>query len=333
MVRIILIFPGELNRGSGNNGAKRPKAAMKFRHLEYFVAAAEELNFTHAADRLHVSQPPFSKQIHDLEGELGINLFERRRKGVALTPAGKSFLVDARRILEDCEASIKKAQRISRGEIGELAIGYMSALTHDFLGKALEVWRLTAPGIIVDCIEMDSVSQERALLEGRISVGILVPSDRPVLELLHVRFLIKYPVRLALPKSHPHAGKAEIPLSLLKEEPFIGLSRMYPNYGDWLLKVCRRVGFKPRIVKEADGAASALAFVAAGFGVAIVSEPLEKVPAKGVIFRDLAHEDSAWVPVGAAWKPDAVSAPVVSRFVDILAQICAGGNGAGRGLR
>ena len=81
---------------------------MKFRHLEYFVAAAEELNFTHAADRLHVSQPPFSKQIHDLEGELGMEFFERRRKGVALTPAGKSFLIDARRILEDCEASIRK---------------------------------------------------------------------------------------------------------------------------------------------------------------------------------------------------------------------------------
>jgi DNA-binding transcriptional LysR family regulator len=299
---------------------------MKFRHLEYFVAAAEELNFTHAADRLHVSQPPFSKQIHDLEGELGINLFERRRKGVALTQAGKSFLIDARRILEDCESSIRKAQRISRGEIGELSIGYMSALTHDFLGKALEVWRLTAPGIVVDCIEMDSVSQERALLEGRISVGILVPSDRPVLELLHVRLLIKYPVRLALPKSHPHANKSEIPLSLLKEEAFIGLTRMYPNYGDWLMKVCRRVGFKPRIVKEADGAASALAFVAAGFGVAVVSEPLQRIPAKDVVFRDLAPEDSAWVPVGAAWKPDAVSAPVVSRFVDILAQICAAGS-------
>jgi DNA-binding transcriptional LysR family regulator len=218
---------------------------MKFRHLEYFIAAAEELNFTHAADRLHVSQPPFSKQIHDLEGELGIELFQRRRKGVALTPAGKAFLVDARRILEDCDASIRKAQRISRGEIGELSIGYMSALTHDFLGKALEVWRQTAPGIVIDCVEMDSVLQERALLEGRISVGILVPSDRPVLELLHVRHLIKYPMSLALPKSHAHANKSEIPLSLLKEEPFIGLNRMYPNYGDWLSKVCRRAARWP----------------------------------------------------------------------------------------
>jgi DNA-binding transcriptional LysR family regulator len=175
---------------------------------------------------------------------------------------------------------------------------------------------------------MDSVSQERALLEGRISVGILVPSDRPVLELLHVRLLIKYPVRLAMPKSHPYANNPEIPLSLLKEEPFIGLNRMYPNYGDWLLKACRRAGFKPRIVKEADGAASALAFVAAGFGVAVVSEPLQKIPAKDVIFRDLAPEDRAWVPVGAAWKPDAVFAQVASQFVDVLAQACAGGNGA-----
>src|ERR1700761_1173423 len=219
----------------------------------------------------------------------------------------------------NCESSVRKAQRISRGEIGELAIGYMSALTHEFLSKGLEVWRLTAPDIIVDCIEMDCLSQERALLEGRIAVGLLVPSDRPLLELLQVRLLIKYPVKLALPKSHPHANKSEIPLSLLKEEPFIGLTRMYPNYGDWLMKVCRRVGFKPRIVKEADGAASALAFVAAGFGVAVVSEPLQRIPAKDVVFRDLAPEDSAWVPVGAAWKPDAVSAPVVSRFVDILA--------------
>jgi DNA-binding transcriptional LysR family regulator len=179
---------------------------------------------------------------------------------------------------------------------------------------------------------MDSVTQERALLEGRISVGILVPSNRPVLELLHVRFLIKYPVSLALPKSHPHADKAEIPLALLKEEPFIGLNRMYPNYSDWLSKVCRRVGFKPRIVREADGAPSALAFVAAGFGVAVVSEPLQKIPAKDVIFRALAPEDSAWVPVGAAWKPDAVSAPIVSRFVDILAQSCANGNGRSRAV-
>jgi DNA-binding transcriptional LysR family regulator len=299
---------------------------MKFRHLEYFVAAAEELNFTHAADRMHVSQPPFSKQIHELEGELLIELFERHRKGVALTPAGKSFLIDARRILEDCGASIRKAQRISRGEIGELAVGYISALTHDFLGKALEVWRLTAPDIVVDCIEMDFATQERALLEGRIAVGILVPSNRPILELLQVRLLIEYPVCLALPRSHPHSNKPEVPLSLLKDEPFIGLNRMYPNYGEWLLKVCRRVGFKPRIVKEADGAASALAFVAAGFGVAMVSEPVQKIPAGDVIFRDLTPEDRAWLPVGAAWKPEALTAPLASQFIDVLAETCGNGN-------
>jgi DNA-binding transcriptional LysR family regulator len=139
--------------------------------------------------------------------------------------------------------------------------------------------------------------------------------------------LIKYPVKLALPKSHPHADKSEIPLSLLKEEPFIGLNRMYPNYGDWLLKVCRRVGFKPRIVKEADGAPSALAFVSAGYGLAVVSEPLQKIPAKDVIFRDLCPEDRAWMPVGAVWKPDSLTAPAASKFIDVLAQVCGDGNG------
>jgi DNA-binding transcriptional LysR family regulator len=148
-----------------------------------------------------------------------------------------------------------------------------------------------------------------------------------VLELLHVRLLIKYPVSVALPKAHPHANKPEIPLSLLKEEPFNGINRIYPNYGDWLLKACRRAGFKPRIAKEADGAASALAFIVAGFGVAVVSDPLQKIPAKDVVFRNLTSEDRAWVPVSAAWKPEAVSAPVVSQFVDVLAQVCAGGNG------
>jgi DNA-binding transcriptional LysR family regulator len=295
---------------------------MKFRHLECFVAAAEELNFSRAADRLHVSQPPFSKQIHDLEGELGIDLFERQRKGVRLTLAGKSFLIDARRILEDCETSIKKAQRISRGEIGELTIGYMAALTHEFLGKALKVWRRTAPDIVLDCIEMDCISQEEALIDGRIAVGLLVPSDRPLLELLQVRFLIKYRVRLALPKCHPLADRPEISWTLLKDEPFIGLTRVYPNYREWLQKVCRREGFIPKITKEADGAPSALAFVAAGYGLAVLSEPLQKIPTEDVIFRDLCPKDREWMPVAAVWKQDSVSAPAASKFIDVLSEVC-----------
>jgi DNA-binding transcriptional LysR family regulator len=90
---------------------------MKLRHLEYFVAAAEELNFTHAADRLHVSQPPFSKQIQDLEGELGVDLFQRERKGVALTAAGKAFLIDAREILRACDQAVKKSPTHQQGRV------------------------------------------------------------------------------------------------------------------------------------------------------------------------------------------------------------------------
>ena len=278
---------------------------MKLRHLEYFVAAAEELNLTHAAGRLHVSQPPFSKQIQDLEGELGVNLFQRERKGVALTAAGKAFLIDARGILESCDLAVKKAQRINRGELGELAVGHMAALTYDFLGQTLERWQKVSPGVVVDCIEMDPETQERALLDGRIAVGILVLlSDRPILELLRVQQLVQHPVTVALPKSHPQAVLPDIPLPVLKEEPFIpGQDRMYPAYGNWLQTVCQQGGFKPRIVREADGAASALAMVAAGFGVAVVSEPIKRFPARQVVFKDLvAPKPVGVLPLGAVWK-------------------------------
>src|ERR1700736_5805325 len=200
MVLISIFVAGRIDRGSNRDWLRsRSIPSMKFRHLEYFVAAAEELNFTHAADRLHVSQPPFSKQIQDLEGELGVDLFQRERKGVALTAAGKAFLIDAREILRACDQAAKKAQRISRGELGELTVGHMAALTHDFLGQALELWEKVSPGIIIDCVEMDPEAQERALLDGRIAVGILVLTDRPILELLRVQLLTEHPVTVALP--------------------------------------------------------------------------------------------------------------------------------------
>jgi len=296
---------------------------MKLRHLEYFVAAAEELNFTHAADRLHVSQPPFSKQIQDLEGELGVNLFQRERKGVALTRAGKAFLIDARGILEACDQAVKKAQRISRGELGELTVGHMAALTYDFLGQALGLWQKVSPGIIVDCIEMDPETQERALLDGRIAVGILVLTDRPILELLSVQLLMEHPVTVALPKSHPAALLPEIRLPNLKEQPFIGLNRMYPAYGNWLQAICLQSGFTPRIVREADGAASALALVAAGIGVALVSDPVRRFPARQVVFKDLVTPQPVKIPLGAVWKTNGLYSEVVCKFVNILSQVCA----------
>jgi LysR family transcriptional regulator, benzoate and cis,cis-muconate-responsive activator of ben and cat genes len=304
-------------------GRTEPRTVMKLRHLEYFVAAAEELNFTHAADRLHVSQPPFSKQIQDLEGELGVNLFQRERKGVALTVAGKAFLIDARAILEACDQAVKKAQRINRGELGELTVGHVPALTHEFLGQALALWQEVSPGIVIDCVEMDPELQERAVLDGRIAAGILVLSDRPILELLSAKLLVEHPVTVALPKSHPRAVLPEISLPNLKEQPFIGLHRIYPAYGDWLQRVCQRAGFNPRIVREADGAATALALVAAGLGVALVSEPIKKFPATQVVFRDLVTPQPVKIPLGAVWKKTGLYSEVVSRFVKTLSQVCA----------
>ncbi len=296
---------------------------MKFRHLEYFVAAAEELNFTRAAARLNVSQPPFSKQIQDLEVELGIQLFQREQKGVALTAAGQAFLTDAKLILQACETAVRKARRVNRGEVGELVVGYLPVLAQGFLGSALELWRSAAPGVVVDFVEMDGAAQEVALLEERIDLGLLMPGDRPVLRLLHVRWLLDYPASVALPTEHPLAEHSPVALASLRPEGFISLNRFCPGYDEWLRAVCRQEDFAPKIVKEAHGPSSALAFVGAGLGLAVVSDPFQWVGASGVVFRGLASKNPLGMPVGAVWKPDGPPAKMVSRFVDALAQACA----------
>jgi DNA-binding transcriptional LysR family regulator len=199
----------------------------------------------------------------------------------------------------------------------------MAALTYDFLGQALGLWQKVSPGIIVDCIEMDPETQERALLDGRIAVGILVLTDRPILELLSVQLLMEHPVTVALPKSHPAALLPEIRLPNLKEQPFIGLNRMYPAYGNWLQAICLQSGFTPRIVREADGAASALALVAAGIGVALVSDPVRRFPARQVVFKDLVTPQPVKIPLGAVWKTNGLYSEVVCKFVNILSQVCA----------
>jgi DNA-binding transcriptional LysR family regulator len=199
----------------------------------------------------------------------------------------------------------------------------MAALTHEFLGQVLERWQKVSPGIVIDCVEMDPETQERALLDGRIAVGILVLGDRPILELLRVQLLMEHPVTVALPKSHPQAALPEIRLPILKEQPFIGLNRMYPAYGDWLQTVCQQSGFTPRIVREADGAATALAFVAAGLGVALVSEPIKKFPTRHVVFKDLVAPQPVRIPLGAVWKKNGLYSGVVSKFVKTLSQVCA----------
>ncbi|HEY0792647.1 MAG TPA: LysR substrate-binding domain-containing protein [Chthoniobacterales bacterium] len=129
--------------------------------------------------------------------------------------------------------------------------------------------------------------------------------------------------RLALPQAHPLAGRSPVPLSLLREEPLVGLNRLCPTYNAWLLAACRREGFVPHVVKDADGASSALAFVAAGFGLAVVSQPVERVAAPGVVFRELASRTPVRMPLGAFWSPAAASAGVAARFVTVLAEACA----------
>ena len=198
----------------------------------------------------------------------------------------------------------------------------MAALTHDFLGQALELWQKVSPGIVVDCVARLTQKRKNARCWNRTHrSGHASRSDRPILELL------RNPAANAVPG---HGRIAQIPpckqtcrkirLPVLKRATFhSGLNRMYPAYGDWLHTVCEQSGFTPRIVREGDGAASALAFVAAGFGVALVSQPIKKFPARDVVFRDLLAPKPVKIPLGAVCR-NGRDPEVVSKFVTTLSQ-------------
>src|SRR5918998_2446596 len=147
---------------------------MELRHLRYFVAVAEELNFGRAAARLHIAQPPLSRQIRDLEREVGAPLFERVPRGVELTPAGKAFLPEARLTLAQAERAQRTAERAARGETGRLRVGFVEAATYSgILPDVLGFFRMHLPNIGLSLFELTSPQQDEALREGRIDLGLL----------------------------------------------------------------------------------------------------------------------------------------------------------------
>src|SRR5512132_1074237 len=153
---------------------------MELRHLRYFVAVAEELPLGRAAERLNIAQPPLSRQIRDLEREVGTPLFERVPRGVELTPAGRAFLPEARLTLAQAERAQRTAQRAARGESGRLRVGFVEAATYSgILPDVLSFFRMHLPSIGLSLLEMDSMQQADALREGRIDIGIVgtVPLD------------------------------------------------------------------------------------------------------------------------------------------------------------
>jgi DNA-binding transcriptional LysR family regulator len=274
---------------------------VELRRLRYFVAVAETLHFGRAAARLHMSQPPLSRQIQQLELEIGTVLFRRNKRRVELTEAGAHLLVEARRLLADAEMLGERVRKVASGDIGHLALGFISAVDYSVLPMLLSAYREAFPGVALDLRELTTDVQHLELSEGRIDAGMLLsPIEDDDLATLP---LLREPLVVALPASDPLA-KTRAPFSLAALAPrgFVCFPRpMAPGLHDMIVKFCRSAGFTPRVTQEAIQLQTIVSLVSAGLGVALVPASLRTLQRAGVVYRPV-REVSPLVTVLLAWR-------------------------------
>lgn len=248
---------------------------MELRHLLYFKTVAEQLHFRKAASKLFISQPPLSRQIKELENELGVLLFTRKDKRVTLTDAGKYFKAEVDAIFTRLEESKAIVRQIHKSESGELKIGYISSVYQSHLADVLIAMRDAFPYIKTNLFEMPTLPQIKALEQGGLDVGIL---RAPVLSnQLKVQTLFFDPFVVVVPLMKSRFKQQDKLAAYLKSSPFIFFSKDFaPQYNDKLIEICARMGFKPDIVHEANNAHSILQLIEAGLGVSILPYSLKQ---------------------------------------------------------
>jgi len=287
---------------------------MELRHLRYFRAVANELNFTRAASRLRVAQSAVSSQIQDLENELGVVLLERSRRRVTLTAAGEAFVEASERILRAVEDASRQARRIGHGEYGTLAVGFIGSQSHEWMPRVLKRFRAKYPEVEVTLMEIHPSQQLEALLARTLDVGLVGPiSGKPPPGLRLECFSEEWPF-VGMPNDHRFARLPKVALAQLKDEPFIFTSeKNSPNYRSLIARMCERAGFVPKVVQEVDRARTGVQYVAAGFGISIFAEHISRLPAPGVRFVPLSTPVQK-MRYGIAWRKGAEE--VVARFVE-----------------
>jgi len=261
---------------------------IETRLLESFLVVAEELHFGRAADRLHLTQPPLTRQIQQLEEQLGdVLLFDRRRRRIALTEAGDAFVLEARRLLENVDAAVERTQRVARGEAGQLRIGFVSTADYSVLPALLREFRGRFPAIHVDLLESTADEQARLLAEGALDAALVI-ATKPGPGLTSVR-LYQEPLVAVLPKSHPHAKRSgALPTRALAEEPFVLFPRsLAPDLYDTIIAYTRKAGFAPKIAQDARQMQTIIGLVAGGLGVSIVPACMRALRRSDVAYRTL----------------------------------------------
>jgi DNA-binding transcriptional LysR family regulator len=262
---------------------------VKLRQLEYFVMVADEGGFNRAAQRLHVAQPSLSVQIKSLEEEVGARLFERDKRHVYLTLAGRQFQQHARAILSLAETAKIEARCAEAGELGMLNVGYSaSAMFSSVLPNAIRLFRKRYPHVVLTLHDVPSLEQLHGLLERSLDLGILRKPEIRIPAGVEITEWYRAPLVVAIQQDHPLAGRPSLSLNQLKGEPFV----MYPREAGtglyWqILDICAHAGFRPRIAKEVLEPSTIIGLVAAGAGIAIVPDGIQCIRFEGATYKPL----------------------------------------------
>ena len=277
---------------------------MELRHFRYFVAVAEAENVSRAALKLHVSQPGLSRQIRDLEDEIGFSLFERSAKALKLTDAGKTFLTEAKSVLLHADDAVKKARAVSGGMNGEINVGYAPSLTVQILPAALRAFQEKFPGVRVALHDLSTEEMLAQLGEKFLQVALNVRPPAKLLRGLKFEELARYAMCVAVAPKHPLAKLKFITLEQIAREPLIAYSRQdYPEYHAMLEKLFAAVGRQPKIVGEHDGVTSIVAAVESGRGLALMPSCVACMVGPRLKLLSL-RPALPPIPVGAVWRAE-----------------------------
>ena len=297
---------------------------MELRHLRYFLAVGEALNFTKAAARLRVAQPALSRQVQDLEDEIGVDLLRRSPRGVTLTAEGKLFLEEVRELLKHVDESVEKTRALARGEYGDLHIGYIPIPTAEILPRALEAFRKAVPHVKLVLHDLSTDELIAGLRDGTLELAIMVQPVGEQTAEIEFEAVRSYAWCVALSRTHPLARLKSIPLEKLADESLVTLSpKSYSEYHRILERIFAPVPIKPRIAMECDSESSLFMELEAGRAIALVTTIAKLAAGKRLVYRPLTDTtEGQTVGIARATKGDVT--PAGEKFSEILRQISRG---------
>jgi DNA-binding transcriptional LysR family regulator len=292
--------------------------AIEFRHLRYFTAVAEARSFRAAAQQLHVSQPPLTRQVQQLEELLGLVLLERQPRGVELTAAGVVFLEEARNLLALADLAIDRTQMAAQGQLGRLDVGVYGSAVFDAIPRVIQAFRSAYPKVEVVLHNLDRAGQIKALRERRLTVGFnrfFVEEPDLVWDVVLAEAL-----NVALPAGHRLVSRSQLTIADLSGEPLVVYPRTpRPSFIDQVLGLFHRRHLTAQVVQEVDDVVTAIALVSSGFGLTMVSDSALNLRLPGIVYRPL-ERNEALIDLCMIRRAEDDSA-LLRAFIDVVRKV------------